>query len=253
MKRILKIILLCSGCLISFSTTATAGKADVWADVDWSSLSITLGTGMTIDYSPADSYSRAAATNSAGSSDEIIDEQSGWVDTSAGLNFANAISSASTSSNLLTVTSYASESTAGAWAEASSEAWRDSYFSITGSGNVLIEIDYVLEIDLVADAGQDSYGLSSAWLRLLNGTTAVDIQVDDISENAITGTDTSLENLAGTFSIEIYFNDGDTGYFDTGIVTEARMDVVPEPISASLLLLGAGGLLLVRRRTLLGF
>jgi hypothetical protein len=235
--------------LFAASAQATVGDyADVWADVDWSSLQVSLDSGMSMTvYSDTYSGSYSYADNSDWEQGEQIHELSGFVDTGAIINLSNAKSTANTDSSLLTSTAYATQSAGGSGAEgayADSSSWRDGEFGISGDGYVQFEIGYELEVDLSASGAEEASGISLAHLFLSNDSTVDEHYEEDFLEYTISNSAGGLlDNVSGTLTVSVYFNDGDFGYFYAG--TDCGAEVIPEP--CTVLLFGLGGVLVGKR------
>jgi len=210
------------------------------AGIDWTSLTITGD----ITWGDKNSGSYAYAEDDTGPGEDYLSE-SEWVDTSAYASIGDSYGDAYTSDDYLyeEVSAIANE-TATPWAYAEAGAYREGYFTATSDGWVEISADYELWQELFTDCiGEFPWtsGYAGAELRLTNNSTSD--WDEDIAELEITVCGTETQN--DTLTVEIYFNAGDSGWFQAGVYNEASVQI-PEP--ATICILGLGALSLIRRK-----
>jgi len=240
-----KLITICLAVLvIAAGVRAEAvSTSDAW--MDWTSLNITGD----ITWSDKTSYSYAYAEDDTGWAEDYLYEP-GWVYTYAFASIGDSYWSyggAETSDDYLYEQVYAiANETTTPWAYAEAEAYRWGNFTASSDGWVEISADYELWQELsTGDVGESAYGYAGAGLWLQNYSTYEWDQDVPYLENSVwDGGYTNLSD-AGTLTVAIYFNAGDSGFFQAGVYNGAEVQI-PEP--ATLSLLGLGALSLVRRR-----
>lgn len=212
------------------------------ASIDWTSLII----DGDITWGDQGSESYAYAEDTTGH-DENYQSESDWMDTSAYALIGDSYGDAYTSDDYLYEEVYAianETTTPGAYAEAS--AYREGSFTANSDGWVEISANYELWQELFTNCvGGFEFpwtsGYAGAELRLTNDSTSE--WDEDMAELQITVL--GLEEKNGTLTVEMYFTEGDTGYFEIGVWNDASVQI-PEP--ATICILGLGALSLVRRK-----
>ncbi|MCX5633777.1 MAG: PEP-CTERM sorting domain-containing protein [Phycisphaerae bacterium] len=209
------------------------------AGIDWASLTITRD----ITWGDKGSESYAYVEDATGS-DEDPQSESEWTDTSASASIGDSYGDAYTSDDYLYEEVYAIAETTTLWAYAEAYAYRDGHFTATSDGWVEISADYELWQELLTDCEGEfpwTSGYAGAELWLTNDSTSEGDE--DIAELEITVC--GMDTLDGTLMVEMYFAEGDAGYFGVGVYNEASVQI-PEP--ATIAILGLGALSLIRRK-----
>ena len=207
------------------------------AGIDWASLTIT--GDITWGDEGSESYAYA---EDATDSDENYQSESEWMDTSAYALIGDSFGNAYTHDDYLYEEVYAiANETATPWAYAEAGAYREGYFTATSDGWVEISANYELWQELFTDCEGEfpwTSGYAGAELWLTNDSTSE--RDEDIAELEITVC--GMETRDGTLTVEMYFTEGNAGYFGAGVYNEASVQI-PEP--ATICLLGLGALSLI--------
>ena len=214
------------------------------AEIYWPLINITMEPNININMTHKESISSVSASHnnfSVMDEDRIFD----WVPTgahSAIINGQNkAIADAFTDSGKLYESAYA-YSDSGEYYFSVAAAYRHGRFTVSGDGNITIEVPYLIKMDMAGYLpGDHAEGFSLADLMIFNETSSLyDVSTDEFSD-VIYGTNFIDETRSGTLSVTLAFNDGDSGSFSTGAINLAIVGsppIIPEP--TTILLLGSG-------------
>lgn len=232
--------------VLAFCADAQAGISHSVSTIDWTSLSIT----GEIAWEELGSVSYAMAYDDSGWGMDG-DEKEGWVLTSA---LAQPTQSYPTYGNAHTndneLYEEVSAQTNGttityAYAEAGAGFW--GYFIAAVDGYVTFSADYEISQNLACvNADEWSYGYAEAVLYLENDTDETEDEDSDILINEAWGGDDLSDSASGTFTVSLWFNAWESGYFEAWVYNEAEAEVIPEP--ATIAILGLGSLVLFRKR-----
>ena len=124
-------------------------------------------------------------------------------------------------------------------------------FIVSGNGNITLQVNYSLLLDLqrcTVDGGY-SYADPDARIRLDNYSDSAYVFDNDDLNQQYFGIGTTSDNKSGTLKLTLAFADGETGKFSAaayGGVSEVF--AVPEAFSLALLLFGLVGLAGVKRK-----
>ena len=129
------------------------------------------------------------------------------------------------------------------YASAYADALMQGFFTVSGSGNVTFSGDYTLFQDLNGELFEYAFGSSYAELSIENQNTSASLFATDLSENWAAHGDFYTNTETDTWSLTLYFNDGDTGFIQALVSNSGEVEPfspapVPEP--ATILLLGSG-------------
>ena len=173
------------------------------------------------------------------------DKQLGWVNTSITATVTTANGYAETTGARLYEEVRATRdgiTTNASHAGASASRW--GRFVVNASGWVTVTSAYVVFQELSTTlSGEEATGASSAWVRVM-GPGGQDIDEQNMLNTVKDGQVLPQQQRTGELSVSLWFYAGDQGYFDSYVTNIA--DVIPEPTSMGLLVLG--GLALLRRR-----
>ena len=253
-----KLVTMCFTAGLVLVVTQLAGAAAIsnsTAVFDWGSLWIEFKADPVVEvtqinWSSWQSGSQTGADNLNGDSDYADEELSGLVDTSASAVVPYASGAAWTTDSEVGETVEADTAGQGPF-EASSwaYAWRWGIFTATGSGIMTVKVNYSLEQTLSTDlAGDVAEGYSQVSLSLNNWDTGDDYgDSAEIVGGPVADGASFFDSRNGSFTVQGYFFDGDTGGLLLDVYNDASVvSVTPEP--ATLGLLAMGGLVMLRRK-----
>ncbi len=239
-----KVITICLAVLVIAAGVRAEAVSISDAQINWTSLTITGN----ITWSDKGSGSYAYAEDDTGWAEDYHPEP-GWVDTYASVwMIGNSWGCAATDDTYLyeRVQVIANETTT-PWADANADAYRWGNFTANSAGTVQFSADYALWQELSTDeVGESAYGYAQAGLLLQNYTTYYDWSQDIRSlENSVSDGGSITDWDAGTLTVTVWFNAGDSGYFQAGVYNDAGVQI-PEP--ATICLLGLGALSLISKK-----
>jgi hypothetical protein len=239
-----KLITICLLVLVIAAGVRAEALSTSDAQINWTSLAITGG----ITWSNESSYSYAYAADDTGWAEDYRQEP-GWVDTYAYAWIGDSWGYASTDDSYLyeRVYAIANEATT-TWADAEADAYRYGNFTADSDGWVQFSADYALWQELsTGDVGEWAYGYAGAGSYLQNYSTYEWDQDMRSLENSVSDGGSLTDGDAGTLTVAVWFNAGDSGYFQAGVYNGAEVQI-PEPATLSLLSLGAVSLIRRKKR-----
>lgn len=244
--------------IFSLSPSAYAlSMADNTAEIYWSLINITIDPNINITWTHKESDSGAGVIHNNFS---IVDEDQifDWVPTSAHSAIINgqnkAIADAFTDSEKLYESAYA-YSDLGDFYFSVGGAYRHGRFTVSGDGNINIEVPYYIKMNMAGYLpGDHAEGFSLATLMLFNETSSLHDVGDDQFSDSIYGANFIDQSRFGTLSVILAFNDGDSGSFSTGAINLAIVGnpppIIPEPSTLFLLASGLAGMIGLGRKRL---
>jgi len=220
---------------------ASAALSGPTADVllDWSTFSVQLESGMTWMMSGQKEYN-SAHTDSADDSHSGL----GWTDNVPNSEAYGSYAKGESNNSWISAYSMLDVDEAGsAWAN----AYRSAQFTVTGTGELRVSIDYSWHVTLADDQSGTQFSQASCYIKLseLSGS-------DYTSRNSI-GELPSTDNVFskernGKLKLILDITDGATLNFEAN--ASAKVEAAPVPVPPALLLLGSGvfGLFAARRK-----
>jgi hypothetical protein len=243
-KEILALMVICLVLTFSAASARAEAVSTSQARIDWTSLTISGD----ITWSNKGSESHAYSEDDTGS-DEDVQTESGWVNTSAFASVYHASGNADTNDKYLYEEVYAIANDAiTTWASCYEVyAWRWGSFTANSNGWVKFSADYKLSQDLETGYGYGNewaYGYAEAGLYLENDA---DWDQDmPVLENEVWDGDSVTDLHKGILTVSLWFDAGNEGYFEAWVYNDADVEV-PEPTIICLLGLGVLGLLRRKR------
>jgi hypothetical protein len=223
---------------------AAAGSAHAMAgaysssSIDVGSLNITPGTGMTYTLQTFEStgYSVSPTDFQVGSETSLTDSTYNFAGTTAAADFS-----------MINQLSIVSADGLGSY-YATAQSVFDSFFTVSGSGNITITANYDLFLQLFADipSWESASGMSRASLLFFNSTTYG--SASDVQQLLFATPGDYLGTQSDVLTVTLFFNDGDTGSFRLIVEGEAFASSVPEPSMLAFLGIGIFGVAMLRKR-----
>jgi hypothetical protein len=233
-------------------TTATSARASFLSgssQIDWSAFSMTPANGMTVTWVDRADKTTAFVTLN-GITTEDFDQSFHW--NSVGSSASQSIPGGNASGTALTSAAGISADYGAAWSTATSTenaaAGRNGTFKVSGSGNIVFSVPYSLEYEMNLDPSHWGRTSSYAGLAAINYTSATQL-VDSVwMGDEATGAYASQDSDSGILSVQLYFDDGDTGAVGVGVggvpaewwPPAAPVNAVPEPETYAMLFAGLG-------------
>jgi hypothetical protein len=240
-KKIAVIALGVMAVLVAGQEAGASSASWPTADVvlNWNTFSVQLEPGMDLVMSGQKEGNSAYA-------DGDVDSHSGlgWTD-----NVPNSVASGSYAkgeSNNLLVSAYSMlnlDEAGSAWAN----AYRSAQFTVTGTGELSVSIDYSWHVTLADEQSGTQFSQASCYIKL-SDLIGSDYR-NSIGE--LSSTDNMLfKDRSGKLNLNLYITDGATLNFEAN--ASAKVEAAPVPVPPALWLLGSGvfGLLARKKKNL---